>query len=322
MWRCTGPRWSGGGPVAGPEGRFGQRLGWYCAERDAERVSLLPPGKALAFAAVGERRCLGVRRAGRWLVCPYGAVLDGVGVKDQCPRCAQLDRSRSVAADTMADDPRPYGVYLAYFGPELVKVGITAAERGAARLVEQGAVAYAWLGRGPLMAARRAEAVLGSALGVPDRFAKEAKRAARGALPPVAERAAALAELHRAARELAGWPESLEPVEFACADHSELFGLARVPAGGVVELGGLTAGAEVVGEVVAGAGADVYLRLRSDGADGEGGAAGAGGPVAVLDARMLSGWVLEAARGRVTTVPVRRVPEAGGAGGGEQEGLF
>ncbi|MCZ0974112.1 hypothetical protein O1L55_28305 [Streptomyces albulus] len=137
----------------------------------------------------------------------------------------------------------------------------------------------------------------------------------------MAERAAALAELHGAARELAGWPESLEPVEFACADHSELFGLARVPAGGVVELGGLTAGAEVVGEVVAGAGADVYLRLRSDGADGEGSAAGAGGPVAVLDARMLSGWVLEAARGRVTTVPVRRVPEAGGAGR-EQEGLF
>ncbi|GAA2686053.1 DUF2797 domain-containing protein [Streptomyces lunalinharesii] len=321
MWRCTGPRWSGGGPAAGPEGRFGQRLGWYCAERDAERVSLLPRGKALAFAAVGERRCLGVRRAGRWLVCPYGAVLDGGGVKDQCPRCAQLDRSRSVAADTMADDPRPYGVYLAYFGPGLVKVGITAAERGAARLVEQGAVAYAWLGRGPLMAARRAEAVLGSALGVPDRFAKEAKRAARGALPPVAERAAELAELYGAARELAGWPESLEPVEFACADHSELFGLARVPAGGVAELGGLRAGAEVVGEVVAGAGADVYLRLRSDGAAAAPGG-GAGGVVAVLDARVLSGWVLGAARGRVTTVPVRRVAESGGAGGGEQEGLF
>ncbi|WP_167739056.1 DUF2797 domain-containing protein [Streptomyces noursei] len=325
MWRCTGPRWSGGEP-----GAFGQRLGWYCAERGAERVSPLPPGRALAFGAVGERRCLGVRRAGRWIVCPYGAVLEGEGVKDQCPRCAQLDRSRSVAADTMADDPRPYGVYLAYFGPGLVKVGITAAERGAARLVEQGAVAYAWLGRGPLMAARRAEALLGSALGVPDRFAKEAKRAARGALPPVPERVAEVGELHRVARGLAGWPETLEPVAFACVDHTELFGLARIPAvGEVAELGGLTAGAEIVGEVVAGVGADVYLWLRGGGGGGGSGGArdasaegGAGAVVAVLDARLLSGWVLGAARGRVTTAPVRWPAAGGDERGGKQEGLF
>ncbi|WP_018536633.1 DUF2797 domain-containing protein [Streptomyces sp. MspMP-M5] len=296
-------------------------------------MSLLPPGKELAFAAVGERRCLGVRRAGRWIVCPYDAVLENEGVKDQCPRCAQLDRSRSVAADTMADDPRPYGVYLAYFGPGLVKVGITAVERGAARLVEQGAVAYAWLGRGPLMAARRAEALLGSALGVPDRFGKEAKRAARGALPPVAERVAELAEMHGRARELVGWPETLEPVAFSCTDHTELFGLERIAvAGGVAELGGLTAGAEIVGEVVAGVGADVYLRLVGEGVDAGGGEVGGagggsgggavGGVVAVMDGRLLAGWVLGAARGRVTTVPVWWVGAREGARGGEQEGLF
>ncbi|MFD0232898.1 DUF2797 domain-containing protein [Streptomyces decoyicus] len=320
---------------------------------------MLPAGKVLAFAAQGERCCLGVRRAGRRLVCPYGAVLDGASARDQCARCAQLDRSRSVAADTMADDPRPYGVYLAYFGPGLLKVGITAAERGPARLVEQGAVAYAWLGRGPLMAARRAEALLGSALGVPDRFAKAAKRAARGALPPVPDRVAELQQLHGAAQELAGWPETLQPVEFACADHTELFGLDRIP-GEVAELGGMTAGAEIVGEVLTGVGADVYLRLATGGegeraaggagsvrADGASWASGAGpvggagrgrdsgpvgvagrggGGVAVMDARMLSGWVLGAAVGRVTTVPVRAVgPGAGereGEGTGRQEGLF
>ncbi|MFF3542488.1 DUF2797 domain-containing protein [Streptomyces platensis] len=310
-------------------------------------MSLLPAGKPLAFAAQGERLCLGVRRAGRWIVCPYGAVLDGASAKDQCARCAQLDRSRSVAADTMADDPRPYGVYLAYFGPGLLKVGITAAERGPARLVEQGAVAYAWLGRGPLMAARRAEALLGSALAVPDRFTKAAKRAARGALPPVPERAAELAQLHRTARKLAGWPETLEPAEFACADHTELFGLDRIP-GEVAELGGMTAGAEIVAEVLTGVGADVYLRLvgEGDGVGAGGGAASGGGErggaggfgrgagvgadagagvVAVMDARLLSGWVLGAAVGRVTTVPVR----AAGRGAAEreregagQEGLF
>ncbi|WP_432140475.1 DUF2797 domain-containing protein [Streptomyces sp. bgisy084] len=310
-------------------------------------MSLLPAGKQLAFAAQGERLCLGVRRAGRWIVCPYGAVLDGASARDQCARCAQLDRSRSVAADTMADDPRPYGVYLAYFGPGLLKVGITAAERGPARLVEQGAVAYAWLGRGPLMAARRAEALLGSALAVPDRFTKAAKRAARGALPPVPDRAAELAQLHRTARELAGWPETLEPVEFACADHTELFGLDRIP-GEVAELGGMTAGAEIVGEVLTGVGADVYLRLVGGGdgvGDGDGDVNGGGeragaggfrgagasrgaGVVAVMDARLLSGWVLGAAAGRVTTVPVRAAGrgagerEREGAPGAGQEGLF
>ncbi|WP_435839523.1 DUF2797 domain-containing protein [Streptomyces caniferus] len=308
-------------------------------------MSMLPAGKVLAFAAQGERRCLGVRRGGSWIVCPYGAVLDGASAKDQCARCAQLDRSRSVAADTMADDPRPYGVYLAYFGPGLLKVGITAVERGPARLVEQGAVAYAWLGRGPLMAARRAEALLGSALGIPDRFAKAAKRAARGELPPVADRGAELAQLHASAQKLPGWPETLQPVEFACADHTELFGLDRIP-GEVAELGGMTSGAEIVGEVLTGVGADVYLRLAGSGdgdSDGEGvagalGAAGAGGVgraggvVAVMDARLLSGWVLGAAVGRVTTVPVRGVVTGRGkrAGTGEgdekekgwQEGLF
>ncbi|MEU6325944.1 DUF2797 domain-containing protein [Streptomyces sp. NPDC047049] len=338
MWRCTGPRWSGGGPGPGPEGRFGQRLGWYCAERSEERVSMLPAGKVLAFAAQGERRCLGVRRGARRIVCPYGAVLDGAGAKDQCARCAQLDRSRSVAADTMADDPRPYGVYLAYFGPGLLKVGITAVERGPARLVEQGAVAYAWLGRGPLMAARRAEALLGSALGVPDRFGKAVKRAARGALPPVPERAAELAQLHGAARRLPGWPETLQPVEFACADHTEPFGLDRIP-GVVAELGGMTSGEEVVGEVLTGVGPDVYLRLvgdvsgvvggvagRGGAASGTGGASTAGGVVAVMDARVLSGWVLGAAVGRVTTAPVRAVGSGTGEREGEekgrQEGLF
>ncbi len=316
--------------MPGPEGPFGQRLGWYCAERGEERVSMLPAGKRLAFAAQGERRCLGVRRAGGWIICPYAAVLDGASAKDQCTRCAQLDRSRSVAADTMADDPRPYGVYLAYFGPGLLKVGITAAERGSARLVEQGAIAYSWLGRGPLMAARRAEALLGSALAVPDRFAKAAKRAARGDLPSVSERAVELAQLHGRARELVGWPEALQPVAFACTDHSELFGLDRIPHE-VAELGGMTAGAEIVGEVLAGVGSDVYVRLAGEAGEGEGEAAGVvggpaggevGGVVAVLDARGLSGWVLGAASGRVTTVPVRAAASRMREREGEQEGLF
>nr|WP_277994230.1 DUF2797 domain-containing protein [Streptomyces sp. MST-110588] len=281
-----------------------QGLGWYSPERGEERFSALAAGRGLAFAVVGERRCVGVRRGGRWILCPYGAVLDGGSASGRCADCARLDRSRSVAADTMGDDPRPYGVYLAYFGAGLVKVGITGVARGAARLVEQGAVGYAWLGRGPLMAARRAEALLGSALEVRDRFGKAEKRAGRAALPPVPERAAALAALHAAAQGLAGWPEALEPVPFAYEDQGELFGLARVPVG-AGEVVALAAGEEIVGEVVAGVGGDVYV---SD----------VGGGVFVVDGRLLAGWVLRGAAGGVTTVSVR----PGGAGAGCQEGLF
>ncbi|MEV5593563.1 DUF2797 domain-containing protein [Streptomyces sp. NPDC052496] len=308
-WWCTGPSWAGTEPG----------LGWYRPGRDARRRSALPAGKALAFAVTGERRCLGVRRSARWIACPYAAVIDAGVARDQCADCARLDRSRSVAADTMADDPRTYGVYLAYFGPGLLKVGITAAERGAARLVEQGAITYAWLGHGPLMAARRVEALLGSALDVRDRFGKAEKRAARGALPPVPERVADLAALHAAARGLAGWPEALEPAAFAWTDHTEVYGLERIPAG-AGEVAGPASGDEIVGDVVAGVGADLYVRgvVAASGAAETGEANAA--EVFVVDVRGLAGWVLRGATGGVTTAVVR-APK-GGAAGEEQGSLF
>ncbi len=80
--------------------------------------------------------------------CPVRAVVSGRSAGARCEECARLDRAHSVAADTMADDPRPYRVYLAWFGPGMVKVGITGAARGSARLLEQGAVVFSWLGRG------------------------------------------------------------------------------------------------------------------------------------------------------------------------------
>ncbi|KIX78119.1 hypothetical protein SF23_08655, partial [Streptomyces sp. MBRL 10] len=134
-------RWKDAGPA----------IGW-CGDGRAERASALVHGQRLAFVARGERHCLGVWRGGRHTACPTSATVPGRAGNAQCPACARLDRSFSVAADTNAADPRTYRVYLAWFGPGMVKVGITAEERGAARLLEQGAVAWAWLGRGPLMA--------------------------------------------------------------------------------------------------------------------------------------------------------------------------
>lgn len=160
------------------------------------------------------------------------------GDRGRCPECARLDRARSVAADTFLDDPQPYRVYLAWFGPGMTKVGITAEARGEARLLEQGAVTFSWLGRGPLMAARRTEEVLRQALGVPDRVAYERKRAARHALPSAPARAGEVEALYRRAREVGGWTETLEPLAFAPRDHVGAFGLDGLPplAGTVSEL--------------------------------------------------------------------------------------
>ncbi|MET9426336.1 DUF2797 domain-containing protein [Streptomyces sp. NPDC003036] len=285
MTRAVGLRWQERRPV----------LVW-----ERGRVSPLSYGREIGFRAVGERRCVGAR--GR--PCVVGAVVAGRSTGGRCAECARLDRAHSVAADTAVEDPRTYRVYLAWFGPGMVKVGITAEERGDARLLEQGAVAYTWLGRGPLMAARRTEEVLGTALGVPDRIPYAAKRAARVRLPDAADRAAEVVALYRRAAGVPGWGETLErAAEPRVVDHAEVFNLGRVDAvDGVVSE--LVAGGSVRGAVVAVAGPDLHL-LTGDGRR------------VVLDTRLISGWDLVPGDGEDdVTMPVVRTPR------GEQGGLF
>ncbi|GHC76668.1 hypothetical protein GCM10010349_56980 [Streptomyces flavofungini] len=309
-------RWRvGGGPV----------LGWYAPGR-GERESPLAFGGAVAFRVRGGRRCLGVWRGGRWTACPVGAAVPGRVTRAQCEECARVDRAHSVAADTFADDPRPYHVYVAWFGPGLVKVGITGVARGGARLLEQGAVAYTWLGRGPLMAARRTEELLRTALGVPDRIPYERKRALRARLPGVAERAGEVAEVHRKAVALGGWPESLERLPCGVVDHGGVFGLDALggegPGGEGRVVDELVDGGAVVGELVAAAGPDLHVDVGAGARGGVGADSGARGRGLVIDSRLLSGWRLvavegEGERGSVgsggsgwsgVTVPVRGIP--------------
>ncbi|MFF1833651.1 DUF2797 domain-containing protein [Streptomyces sp. NPDC058231] len=291
-WRCGGLRW--------PEGADGPELGWLGSPA---RASALGYGKELGFRAEGERHCVGARGN----ACPTAAVVSARSTGARCPECARLDRAHSVAADTIADDPRTYRVYLAWFGPGMVKAGITAEERGAARLREQGAVVFSWLGRGPLMAARRTEELLRSALGVPDRIPYARKRAVRAALPGAAERVAEVEGLYGRAAALeapgAGWPQSLERLPFDPVDHTGLFGLD-----GPVEVAwavtGLVDGGVVGGRLVAAAGPDLHLA--------------APGGVVVLDTRLMTGWDLVGADPRAgVSVPVADI-----GGGGIQHGLF
>ncbi|WP_225638460.1 DUF2797 domain-containing protein [Streptomyces solaniscabiei] len=291
-WKCAGLRWVAGDPV----------LTWVGGRRSA-----LARGKRVAFgvAAGGVRTCVGARGH----ACPAGVAVPGRSTGARCEECARLDRAHSVAADTIADDPRPYRVYLAWFGPGLVKVGITGVERGSARLLEQGAVCFSWLGTGPLMAARRTEELLRAALRVPDRIPYAQKRAVRAVLPATEEeRAAEIAELHGRAVALGGWPESLTPEPFRAVDHVRAFGLAegergdRGP-GAVGEVVELVAGGAVGGELVAVAGPDLHLATERG--------------VVVLDTRLMTGWELLAAEGDRCAVPVREFK-----GTGIQDGLF
>ncbi|MDT0476510.1 DUF2797 domain-containing protein [Streptomyces sp. DSM 41014] len=262
-WKCSGLRWVDGVP----------ELVW-----DGGRRSALTWGKRVAFKVAdgGVRTCVGARGH----LCPMRAVVSARSTGARCEECARLDRAHSVAADTLADDPRPYRVYLAWFGPGLVKVGITRVERGSVRLLEQGAVCFSWLGTGPLMAARRSEELLRAALKVPDRIPYADKRAVRSALPGTeAERAAEVRALHARAVALDGWPESLAREPCLTVDHFGVFGLADLPPA-LGEVSGLVAGGALSGELVAAAGPDLHLDL----ADGRG--------VVVLDTRLLRGWEL------------------------------
>ncbi|WP_324790185.1 DUF2797 domain-containing protein [Streptomyces sp. H51] len=287
-WKCAGLRWTAGRP----------ELAW-----EGGRRSALVRGKRVAFAVAdgGGRTCVGARGH----PCPVRAGVPGRSTGARCEECARLDRAHSVAADTIADDPRPYRVYLAWFGPGMVKVGITAVERGSARLLEQGAVCFGWLGAGPLMAARRTEELLRAALQVPDRIPYGEKRAVRSRLPAsAAERAAEVTALHARAVGLAGWPESLAREPCRVVDHVEAFGIAGLPpAAG--QVGELVAGGSVAGELLAAAGPDLHL------ATGRG--------VVVLDTRLMTGWdLVPAPDGGGLTVPVREFREVAGV----QDGLF
>ncbi|MFE7134368.1 DUF2797 domain-containing protein [Streptomyces sp. NPDC057638] len=281
-WRCSGLGW--------PQEARMAVLRW-----EGGRVSPLLAGRTLGFRAEGQRGCVGARGN----PCPLGATVPGRVTQARCAECARLDRAHSVAADTLADDPRTYRVYLAWFGPGLLKVGITAEERGSSRLLEQGAVVFSWLGRGPLMAARRTEEVLRGALGVPDRIPYAEKRAVRSGLPEVADRAAEVEELHRRVLAVGGWNETLEPLGFAPVDHAALFGLDGLPTASSV-VRELVPGGAVAGTLLAVAGPDLHLRTAADGH-------------VVLDTRLMSGWSLVGAEAEAgISVPTTDLTVQGG----------
>jgi hypothetical protein len=90
---------------------------------------------------------------------PFGHPIPPPATRSQCDPCESADPGTMLARNATLDDGREYALYLAWFGPDLTKVGLTATERGTDRLAEQGALAFTWLARSRLPTDHRGRAV-------------------------------------------------------------------------------------------------------------------------------------------------------------------
>ncbi|WP_405014327.1 DUF2797 domain-containing protein [Kitasatospora sp. NBC_01539] len=272
-WRCTGLQWQDGRPVLG-------------AVRGALRHErVVEAGTAVSWQVRGPRLC-----SGPWLSgeperrpCPHHAEIEPAGGAVLCAPCQTVDGGLALARDQILDDGRTYLLYLAWFGGDLLKVGLTGEHRGRARLLEQGAPVFTFVARGPLPAVRRAElTVSGSGL-ARERFGARAKAAQWWHLPAAAERAATVAEARVAVLAvLAGHPVETF-ADGPVVDQVALFGLTAGPPPAYREVVALADGATVSGTLRP----PIGRRLFLDPPDG--------GEPLLLDALRLTGWGLAAA---------------------------
>ncbi|MGH8906384.1 MAG: DUF2797 domain-containing protein [Egibacteraceae bacterium] len=137
-------------------------------------------GRQAGWRVQGPRRCVGLydpegnaRRR-----CPASRP-PAVGA--QCSACASADPGRRIAQDRPGPDGTfPTGVfrlYLALFGLQALKVGLTAKHRADDRLLEQGAIAHLFLCEGPYLQIRRIERLLSTQLDIPEQVRWRRKRA-------------------------------------------------------------------------------------------------------------------------------------------------
>ncbi|WP_051711469.1 DUF2797 domain-containing protein [Streptomyces sp. NRRL S-350] len=275
-WISTGLSWHGGRAV----------LGAVRGTQVHERA--VAPGTEVGWLLAGPRRCTGAWLAGaaERTPCPHRAVIDPDGAATQCPACQSVDRGLALARDQILDDGRTYLLYLAWFGEGLLKVGLTAEQRGDSRLLEQGALAYAFTARGALPAVRRAELTVAASGLARERYKSRLKTAHWWSHGDAPHRRTVLTEARaQAHRLLAGHAVELS-ADRPVVDHVERYGLAGGAPEAYREIAGLADGAVVAGRLRAPIGTHLFL----DQADGS-------GPL-LLDTRRLTGWTLAPAVGR------------------------
>ncbi|PSL01023.1 uncharacterized protein DUF2797 [Murinocardiopsis flavida] len=292
-WTLIGLSWDGGGPA-------------LVATRGGDERSLdLAPGTDLRIRLSGPRGCVGVwdPASDRRVACPASVAPEGTDA--QCARCAARDLGRALARDAHTDD-RDYVLYLAYFGPGLFKVGLTAAARGVLRLLEQGALTYTLLARGPLSVIRAAERAVAAGGFAKERLRLPTKTAAWWRLDPAEERRSAVRELRRSIED-AGLLANAEVLDRQVHDNVARFALDRPVPDSYDVLTGLDDPADLAVRIRAVPG---RVLLADDAERGSG---------LLIDVRLLAGWLVAPAEGPTGGLGVR--PRSRPRGDG-QIGLF
>lgn len=237
------------------------------------------PGTSLGWRLGGRRRCIGVWLAAqrRRQTCPFSHPILPPATRAQCDPCAAADPGQRLARNATIDDGRDYGLYLAWFGPGVTKVGLTATERGTDRLAEQGALAFTWLAHGRLPAVRAAEQHISASGLAPERRPRRVKLAAWWALPDETQRRDELRAVYQRIAETVAWPASLDRQACTVVDHVELFGLGTPP-DYCQEITGLSSDAVMRATVRSVVGRELLLDTPD-------------GPL-LADTRLLAGWPL------------------------------
>ena len=277
-WRSTGLHWESGSPVltAVPDGW--PRPG-HGRPGQAERKRPLAPGQRIDWTLRGPRGCCGIWTGTGRLACPLNSRLED-STNPQCGACAAADPGKALARDAVTGDGRAYGLYLAWFGPGLLKIGLTAASRGRDRLLEQGAITYVMLAAGSYSGIRRAERLISGAGLARERIPARTKTAAWWDLPDAASRAA---EITAARTRICGqltWADGVKEVPDCVIDQAADFGLDRALPASWDEVTAITGAGQLVGELIAVVGRHILLGAAT-------------GPL-LIDMRRVAGWAFTA----------------------------
>ncbi|WP_286900145.1 DUF2797 domain-containing protein [Thermocrispum sp.] len=259
--RCAGIAW---------------RLGKPRLLVDAAEDLPLELGSRFAVRLGERRQCIGTWHLDERRPCPFQEPLDTATTSAQCQPCAAADPGRAVAKDTVLDNRR-FHLYLAWFGPGLIKVGICAVHRGLSRLHEQGALASTWLASGRHGPIRQMEKAIAEAGIAVERYRHDTKTSAWWAYSTPERRHNELRTAHQRAQAIPNWPKDVDLAPCLVVDHTHLYGLADLPLG-LDRAEALQPGAVVAGRLCSVIGSNLVLD-------------NANGPV-VVDARLLAGWTI------------------------------
>jgi Protein of unknown function (DUF2797) len=211
--------WPAGDSGTRPADEDGEIARWAIARGAALDLWAARPGMP------GERCCIGYRppEGGPQRLCPQWRALPAGG-RAQCAECERREgRLEIVASDGSRPPTGPragylrsaHEVYLAAFGPGVLKVGVSGAGRTPLRVLEQGAPAALIVGQAEDgMAARRLEHSIGL-LGARERVPARTKLRLLYPPPEADQLLAALAEaLDAMATHLPhGWPADVQRLD-------------------------------------------------------------------------------------------------------------